>query len=128
MGAAMKTRFVDGVECRPLKNGEHRKRGDMYEDGALWDSECMLIQSKECSQCYRPIKRATKPKSKASGIEAMVCADIAERQKKGIAKYGTTVAENPLTDLQWARHLYEELLDASVYMRKIIANMEAKGK
>ena len=126
----MITRVINGVECRPLKNGEHRKRGDMYEDGALWDSGCMLIQSKECSQCYRPIKRATKhkPNPKASGIEAMVCADIAERQRRGIAKYGTTVADNGLTDLQWARHLYEELLDASVYMRKIIANMEAKGK
>lgn len=63
-----------------------------------------------------------------TGIEALVCQDIADRQRKGIAKYGTTVADNQLTDMQWCRHLYEELLDASVYLRKIIANMEAKGK
>jgi len=29
-------------------------------------------------------------------IEAQVCMDIIERQCRGIAKYGTTVAQNPL--------------------------------
>ena len=29
-------------------------------------------------------------------IEAQVCMDIIERQRRGIAKYGTTVAQNPL--------------------------------
>ena len=55
-----------------------------------------------------------------SGIEAMVCADIAERQRRGVAKYGTTVKDNPLTAKQWAQHAYEECLDQAVYLRRLI--------
>lgn len=58
------------------------------------------------------------------GIEAEVCADIARRQQMGINKYGTTVAENPLSLLDWMRHEYEEQLDAVVYKRRQIAELE----
>lgn len=60
----------------------------------------------------------------ATGIEAMVCADIARRQALGIAKYGTTVAENPLELRQWLQHQYEELLDAAVYTRRAMAELD----
>ena len=53
-----------------------------------------------------------------TGIEALVCQDIAARQALGVAKYGCTVAENPLTPAQWRRHLYEELLDAAIYLKR----------
>lgn len=53
-------------------------------------------------------------KPTATGIEALVCADIAERQQFGLQKYGCTVADSP-DDMQ--RHLYEELLDAAIYYR-----------
>ena len=59
-----------------------------------------------------------------TGIEAEVCADIARRQQMGINKYGTTVAENPLSLLDWMRHEYEEQLDAVVYKRRQIAELE----
>jgi len=58
------------------------------------------------------------------GIEALVCADIARRQALGIAKYGTTVAENPLELRQWLQHQYEELLDAAVYTRRAMAELD----
>ena len=58
------------------------------------------------------------------GIEAEVCADIARRQQVGIDKYGTTVAENPMSLLDWMRHEYEEQLDAVVYKRRQIAELE----
>jgi len=54
----------------------------------------------------------------------MVCADIAKRQSIGIAKYGTTVAENPLPLRAWLQHQYEELLDAAVYCRRAIAELD----
>jgi hypothetical protein len=57
----------------------------------------------------------------ASGIEAMVCDDIAKRQQVGIAKYGTTVAENPLTHAEWLQHAYEECLDMAVYLKRAMA-------
>lgn len=49
-----------------------------------------------------------------TGIEALVCADIAGRQQLGIAKYGCTVADSPDDML---KHWYEELLDAAVYAK-----------
>lgn len=60
------------------------------------------------------------------GIEAMVCTEIAARQAKGIAKYGTTVAGNPLSLRQWLQHQYEELLDAAVYCRRAIAEIDSQ--
>ena len=59
-----------------------------------------------------------------TGIEALVCADIAQRQALGIAKYGTTVAQNPLELRQWLQHQYEELLDAAVYTRRAMAELD----
>lgn len=59
-----------------------------------------------------------------TGIEAIVCADIAERQRLGLAKYGCTVAENPLSLREWLRHAYEETLDKAVYLRRAIAEID----
>jgi hypothetical protein len=55
-----------------------------------------------------------------SGIEALVCADIAHRQQVGVGKYKTTVIDNPLPPEAWLNHLYEELLDAAVYAKNIL--------
>lgn len=57
-------------------------------------------------------------------IEKQVCADILARQQLGIAKYGTTVAQNPLELRQWLQHQYEELLDAAVYCRRALAEID----
>lgn len=54
----------------------------------------------------------------------MVAEDIARRQALGIAKYGTTAAENPLPLLEWLRHAYEESLDLPIYLRRAIAELE----
>lgn len=62
---------------------------------------------------------------KATGTEADVCADIAERQRVGIAKYGTTVRENQLQRKDWIRHAYEEALDLAVYLKRL---MECKDE
>ena len=55
-----------------------------------------------------------------SGVEAEVCRDIGERQRKGVAKYGTTVAENPLELREWLQHAYEETLDKAIYLKRAI--------
>ena len=57
----------------------------------------------------------------------MVCEEIARRQQMGIAKYGTTVADNPLPLREWLQHAYEETLDKAVYLRRAIAELDAKG-
>lgn len=61
------------------------------------------------------------------GTEAEVCADIARRQAFGKNKYGTTVAENPLSLRAWLVHAYEEALDLSVYLRRCIEEIDKNG-
>ncbi|UOF77722.1 hypothetical protein [Caudoviricetes sp.] len=39
-------------------------------------------------------------------------------------KYGLTVADNPLTLRAWLQHQYEELLDAAVYCRRAIEELD----
>ena len=56
--------------------------------------------------------------------ETEVCADIKRRQELGIAKYGTTVAQNPLELRQWLQHAYEEKLDDAVYMKRAIQQLD----
>ena len=60
------------------------------------------------------------------GIEANVCLDIGSRQEMGIAKYGTTVADNPLSLRQWLQHAYEETLDKAIYLKRAIAEIDAQ--
>lgn len=63
-----------------------------------------------------------------TGIEALVCGDIASRQALGIAKYGQTVAANPLPLREWLNHAYQECLDQAVYLRRAMAEMDALEK
>ena len=60
----------------------------------------------------------------ATGTEADVCRDIARRQALGVTKYGTTVRENPLKVRDWLQHQYEELLDAAVYCKRAMEEMD----
>lgn len=55
-----------------------------------------------------------------TGVEAEVCDLIADRQRKGIAKYGMTVADNPLALRDWLQHALEEVLDQAVYLKRAI--------
>ena len=61
------------------------------------------------------------------GIEAIVCQDIAKRQAAGMNKYGISVADNPLLLKAWLQHQYEELLDAAIYCRRAIAELDKEG-
>lgn len=58
--------------------------------------------------------------------ETLVCEDIKDRQMSGIWKYGTTVAENPLTHAEWLQHAYEEALDLAIYLKRTMQEIERK--
>ena len=60
-----------------------------------------------------------------TGIEALVCKDIAARQVKGLASYGVSLADNPLGLLSWLQHSYEERLDDVLYMRRAMEEVKA---
>ena len=61
---------------------------------------------------------------KATGTEGRVCKDIADRQIKGLRKYGVSIEGNDLPLRDWLVHQYEELLDAAIYCRRAIEEMD----
>lgn len=67
------------------------------------------------------------PGPKATGIEALVCEEIAARQRLGVAKYQTTVADNPLSLREWLQHALEESLDQAIYLRRAIAEIDKQS-
>ena len=53
-------------------------------------------------------------------ILAAVIADLRRRELKGLETYGTTMDRTDLSHEEWLNHLYEEVLDSAVYLKKII--------
>ena len=47
-------------------------------------------------------------------------ADLQKREAKGIKTYGTKLDDADLNKEQLLNHLYEELLDASFYIKRLI--------
>ena len=55
-----------------------------------------------------------------SKIEDDVCEKIRGRAKVGLTKYGTTMERTDFTKLDWLEYLQEELMDAVVYVQRLI--------
>jgi hypothetical protein len=59
-----------------------------------------------------------------SKIEDKVCKKIEERAKIGANKYNVTMERKDLSTQQWLVHLQEELMDASVYIEKLLDDIQ----
>jgi len=59
-----------------------------------------------------------------SKIEERVCKKIEERAKVGESKYGVTMERKDLSKEQWLVHLQEELMDACVYIEKLLDDFQ----
>ena len=55
-----------------------------------------------------------------SQIEDDVCRKIQARSDKGIAKYGVTMEREDLSITEWLTHLQEEMMDAILYVEKLL--------
>jgi len=55
-----------------------------------------------------------------SSIEDTVCEKIQQRAELGKNKYGVTMERGDLKFVEWLVHLQEELMDATVYLQRII--------
>ena len=55
-----------------------------------------------------------------SQIEDDVCAKIQARSDKGVAKYGVTMEREDLSITEWLTHLQEEMMDAILYVEKLL--------
>ena len=56
-------------------------------------------------------------------IVAAVKADLDARSRRGLEKYGTTTADNPLPLKDWLQHAYEEALDHAIYLKRAMAEI-----
>lgn len=61
-----------------------------------------------------------------SAIEDEVARKILERAEFGLAKYGVTVERTDLSTLDWLVHTQEELMDAVVYLERLIRDERNK--
>lgn len=55
-----------------------------------------------------------------------VRADLLRRSAVGIAKYGTTLADNPATHRARLQHAYEEALDLANYLKWAIMQLDGE--
>jgi len=46
--------------------------------------------------------------------------DLLAREDKGIKEYGQTMDRTDLAELDWLQNAYEEALDLSIYLKKLI--------
>jgi precorrin-2 methylase len=53
-----------------------------------------------------------------------VCEKIQARSEIGKAKYGVTMERGDLSTTEWLVHLQEELMDAAVYVERLIQEMQ----
>jgi hypothetical protein len=59
-----------------------------------------------------------------SKIEDQVCQKLQERAEIGLKKYNTTMEREDLSAEEWLVHLQEELMDATVYIQKILHDIQ----
>lgn len=59
-----------------------------------------------------------------SKYEEQVIKKIRERAEVGKNKYGVTMERTDLNTLEWLIHLQEELMDASVYVERLLNDLK----
>lgn len=55
-----------------------------------------------------------------ANITEEIVEDLYDRRRKGLEEYGVTVDDADLSKQEWLQHLYEELLDACIYIKKYL--------
>ena len=63
-----------------------------------------------------------------SKLEDKVCEKIKGRAEVGKAKYGVTMERTDLNTIEWLTHLQEELMDAAVYVERLLGDLSAAIK
>lgn len=63
-----------------------------------------------------------------SSIEDKVCEKIQKRAEVGKSKYGVTMERTDLSTIEWLTHLQEELMDAAVYVERLLGDLSAALK
>jgi hypothetical protein len=65
-------------------------------------------------------------KSKKDSYVQIVKAKFEERSQRGMKKYGTNLEREDLDIFEWLNHLQEELMDATLYVERLKAEIGDK--
>ena len=57
-------------------------------------------------------------------VVKQVCMDLDNRSRLGVKKYKTTLDRQDLNLKDWLQHQYEELLDAALYTKRALKELE----
>lgn len=57
-------------------------------------------------------------------VVKQVCRDLDNRSRLGVKKYKTTLDRQDLDLKDWLQHQYEELLDAALYTKRALKELE----
>lgn len=57
-----------------------------------------------------------------------MCEKIQKRSEVGKSKYGVTMERTDLSTIEWLTHLQEELMDAAVYVERLLRDLSAAIK
>ncbi len=59
-------------------------------------------------------------------VEESVIEEIRKRSQVGFKKYGKTMTRTDISVREWLQHALEEALDLSVYLKRVIMEMDGK--
>jgi len=60
-------------------------------------------------------------------IEDSVCEKIQERAEVGLKKYGVGITRTDFSFLKWLQYLQEELMDAAIYIERVMVEIKENG-
>ena len=115
---------MDKLKTQRLLDGFVEMQRGKWALPEMTDYERGVIDGRQMQAKSSVDKAVNSMANKASGTEGLVCDDIAERQRMGTAKYGTSVCANPLELRAWLQHAYEEALDQAIYLKRAIQELD----
>jgi hypothetical protein len=83
--------------------------------------EYVAVEFKNKGTWYYPLQQ-----EKTDPIVETVITKFQQRSEAGIKKYGTTLDRNDLTEKEWFTHLQEELMDACLYVERILKALDER--
>jgi len=100
-----------------------KKYNEMQENDLYWKSNATNGQT---LRRYPGDISVTIDKSKKDNYVQIVKAKFEARSQRGIEKYNTTLEREDLNLQEWLNHLQEELMDATLYVERLKAEIGDK--
>jgi hypothetical protein len=96
---------------------------EKYEDDLYWKSNST---NNSTFSHYPGDINVTMDKPKKDSYVQIVKAKFEERSQRGMKKYGTNLEREDLDLQEWLNHLQEELMDATLYVERLKAEIGDK--